>query len=140
MELENNPDVNDFNMIREILKPYDANLMRRYPVSGKLNNSTIDDEEAESPVNLKRNSASISLSIRERRAIARIQERTRLHVLIAPHSCLSATTGSTLIARLAGMQQASSDTSASTTVTQENVQKSFALIPASKFASTRARP
>src|SRR5947208_10146764 len=29
------PDVNDFNTIRDILKPYDANLMRRYPVSRK---------------------------------------------------------------------------------------------------------
>ena len=27
------PDVNDFNTIRGILKPYDANQMRRYPVS-----------------------------------------------------------------------------------------------------------
>ena len=46
------PDVNDFNMIRGILKPYDANLMRRYPVSRKLNNSRIDDPEAASPVTL----------------------------------------------------------------------------------------
>jgi putative SOS response-associated peptidase YedK len=34
------PDVNDFEAIRDILKPYDAHLMRRYPVSMKLNNST----------------------------------------------------------------------------------------------------
>src|SRR5438132_861988 len=40
------PDVNDFGTIRDILKPYDANLMRRYPVSRKLNNSKIDDAEA----------------------------------------------------------------------------------------------
>src|SRR5207302_10709732 len=46
------PDVNDFNTIRDILKPYDANLMRRYPVSRKLNNSRIDDAEAASPVTL----------------------------------------------------------------------------------------
>jgi len=46
------PDVNDFNTIREILKPYDANLMRRYPVSRKLNNSRIDDAAAASPVTL----------------------------------------------------------------------------------------
>ena len=44
------PDVNDFNVIREILRPYDANLMRRYPVSRKLNNSKIDDAESASPV------------------------------------------------------------------------------------------
>jgi putative SOS response-associated peptidase YedK len=44
------PDVNDFNVIRDILRPYDANLMRRYPVSTKLNNSKIDDAESASPV------------------------------------------------------------------------------------------
>jgi putative SOS response-associated peptidase YedK len=44
------PDVNDFNVIRDILRPYDANLMRRYPVSRKLNNSRIDDAESASPV------------------------------------------------------------------------------------------
>jgi putative SOS response-associated peptidase YedK len=26
------PDVTDFEAIRDILKPYDVNLMRRYPV------------------------------------------------------------------------------------------------------------
>jgi len=46
------PDVNDFSAIRDILKPYDANLKRRYPVSRKLNNSKIDDPEAASPVTL----------------------------------------------------------------------------------------
>ncbi len=40
------PDVNDFQAIRDILKPYDASLMRRYPVSRKLNNSKIDDAES----------------------------------------------------------------------------------------------
>lgn len=47
-----NPDVNDFNVIRDILRPYDANLMRRYRVSRKLNNSRIDDAESASPVTL----------------------------------------------------------------------------------------
>ena len=46
------PDVNDFNTIRDILKPYDANLMRRYPVSRKLNNSKVDDADSASPVTL----------------------------------------------------------------------------------------
>jgi len=46
------PDVNDFDTIRDILKPYDPKLMRRYPVSRKLNNSKIDDAEAASPVTL----------------------------------------------------------------------------------------
>ena len=42
------PDASDFNVIRDILRPYDANLMRRYPVSRKLNNSRIDDAESPS--------------------------------------------------------------------------------------------
>jgi putative SOS response-associated peptidase YedK len=46
------PDVNDFEAIRDILRPYDANLMRRYPVSRKLNNSKIDDAESAAPVTL----------------------------------------------------------------------------------------
>jgi putative SOS response-associated peptidase YedK len=47
------PDVNDFNTIRNILKPYDANVMRGYPVSRKLNNSRIDDAECGSPLTLE---------------------------------------------------------------------------------------
>jgi putative SOS response-associated peptidase YedK len=46
------PDVKDFEAIRDVLKPYDGNLMRRYPVSMKLNNSRIDDAESASPVTL----------------------------------------------------------------------------------------
>ena len=46
------PDVNHFEAIRDILEPYDANLMRRYPVSTKLNNSKIDEAESASPVTL----------------------------------------------------------------------------------------
>jgi putative SOS response-associated peptidase YedK len=44
------PDVTDFKAIRDILKPYDANLMRLYPVNRKLNNSNNDDAESASPV------------------------------------------------------------------------------------------
>lgn len=33
------PDLKDFEAIRDILKPYDAKLMRLYPDSRKLNNS-----------------------------------------------------------------------------------------------------
>ena len=40
------PDVTDFDAIRDILKPYDADLMRRYPVSTKLNNSQIEGAES----------------------------------------------------------------------------------------------
>jgi putative SOS response-associated peptidase YedK len=46
------PDVTDFEAIRDILKPYDPSLMRRYPVSRKLNNSRIDDAESASPITL----------------------------------------------------------------------------------------
>ncbi len=46
------PDVTDFEAVRDILKPYDANLMRRYPISRKLNNSKIDDAESASRVTL----------------------------------------------------------------------------------------
>jgi hypothetical protein len=46
------PNVNDFKTIRDILKPCDANPMRWYPVSRKLNNSKIDDADAASPVTL----------------------------------------------------------------------------------------
>jgi putative SOS response-associated peptidase YedK len=46
------PDVTDFEAIRGILKPYDASLMRRYPVSTKLNNSKNDDAESAAPVTL----------------------------------------------------------------------------------------
>jgi putative SOS response-associated peptidase YedK len=51
-ELWLDPDVRDFTMIRDILKPYDASLMRRYPVSTKLNNSKNDDAESAAPVAL----------------------------------------------------------------------------------------
>jgi putative SOS response-associated peptidase YedK len=44
------PDVNDFEAIRGISTPYDANVMRRYPVSRKLNDSKIDDADSASPV------------------------------------------------------------------------------------------
>ena len=46
-------DVNDFEAIRDILKPYDVNVMRRYPVSRKLNDSKIDDADSASPVTLE---------------------------------------------------------------------------------------
>jgi putative SOS response-associated peptidase YedK len=46
------PDITNFEAIRDVLKPYDANLMRRYPVSSKLNNSKIDDAESAARVTL----------------------------------------------------------------------------------------
>jgi putative SOS response-associated peptidase YedK len=46
------PDVTDFDAIRDILKPYDAAQMRRYPVSTKLNNSQHKGGESATPVTL----------------------------------------------------------------------------------------
>lgn len=46
------PDVTDFDAIKEILKPYDADQMRRYPVSRKLNNSKNEGAECAAPVTL----------------------------------------------------------------------------------------
>jgi putative SOS response-associated peptidase YedK len=46
------PGVADFEAIRDIFKPYDANLMRRYPVSTKLNNSQNEGAESATPVTL----------------------------------------------------------------------------------------
>jgi putative SOS response-associated peptidase YedK len=46
------PDVTDFNAIRDILQPYDADQMRRYPVSTKLNNSKNEGAESAAPITL----------------------------------------------------------------------------------------
>lgn len=46
------PDVNDFDAIPDILKPYDTDQMRRYPVSTKLNNSQNEGAETAAPVTL----------------------------------------------------------------------------------------
>lgn len=46
------PDVTDFEAIRDILKPYDPDQMRRYPVSRRLNNSHNDDAESAAPITL----------------------------------------------------------------------------------------
>ena len=44
------PDVTDFDAIRDILRPYDPDQMRRYPVSTKLNNSKNEGAESAAPV------------------------------------------------------------------------------------------
>ena len=46
------PDINDFEAVRDVLRPYDADLMRRYPVSRKLNNAKNDDAESASAITL----------------------------------------------------------------------------------------
>jgi putative SOS response-associated peptidase YedK len=47
------PDVTDFAGIRDLLRPYEATLMRRHPVSTKLNNAKHDDAESAAPITLK---------------------------------------------------------------------------------------
>jgi putative SOS response-associated peptidase YedK len=44
------PEVTNFDAIRDVLKPYDAELTRRYPVSRKLNNSKIYDAGSAAPI------------------------------------------------------------------------------------------
>lgn len=45
-------DVTNFDAIKDILKPYDAEKMRRYPVSAKLNNSRNEGADSAAPVTL----------------------------------------------------------------------------------------
>lgn len=49
-ELWLDPDVTDFDAIRDILRPYDPAQMRCYPVSTKLNNSRSEGAESAAPV------------------------------------------------------------------------------------------
>jgi len=46
------PDVTDFKAIGDMRKPYEAKLMRLYPVNRKLNNSNNDDAESASRITL----------------------------------------------------------------------------------------
>ena len=44
------PGMTDVQAISELLKPYDARLMRCYPVSTRINHVANDDEECSRPV------------------------------------------------------------------------------------------
>lgn len=46
------PDVRNFDAIKDILNPYDAAQMRRYPVSTKLDNTKNEGAAASAPVTL----------------------------------------------------------------------------------------
>jgi putative SOS response-associated peptidase YedK len=46
------PDARDFDAIKDILKPYEAAQMRRYPVSTRLNNSKNEGAEVAAPITL----------------------------------------------------------------------------------------
>ena len=51
------PGMQNVAAISEVLKPYDARLMRCYPVSTRLNRVANDDEECSTPVELPRTQA-----------------------------------------------------------------------------------
>ena len=46
------PGMNDGGAVSELLKPYDARMMRCYPVSTRINHVANDDEECSAPVEL----------------------------------------------------------------------------------------
>ena len=46
------PGMKDVGAASELLKPYDARLMRCYPVSTRVNRVTNDDEDCSRPVEL----------------------------------------------------------------------------------------
>jgi putative SOS response-associated peptidase YedK len=50
------PGMNDVAAVSELLKPYDARLMRCYPVSSRINHVANDDEECFAPVRSRRDS------------------------------------------------------------------------------------
>jgi putative SOS response-associated peptidase YedK len=51
-ELWLDPGMRDVSAASELLKPYDARLMRCYPVSNRINRVANDDEECSAPVEL----------------------------------------------------------------------------------------
>ena len=40
------------SLVSELLKPYDARVMRCYPISKRINHAANDDEECSAPVEL----------------------------------------------------------------------------------------
>ena len=46
------PGMKDVSVASELLKPYDARLMRCYPISARINHTVNDDEECSAPVEL----------------------------------------------------------------------------------------
>jgi len=47
------PGFTDVAVASEVLKPYDARLMRSYPVSTRINHAANDDAECAKPIELK---------------------------------------------------------------------------------------
>ena len=46
------PGMTNVQVVSEILKPYDARLMRSYPISMRINHVANDDEDCSRPVEL----------------------------------------------------------------------------------------
>jgi putative SOS response-associated peptidase YedK len=46
------PGMSNVNEVSELLKPYNARLMRSYPVSTRINHVANDDEACSAPVKL----------------------------------------------------------------------------------------
>jgi putative SOS response-associated peptidase YedK len=46
------PGMKDVSVASELLKPYDARLMRCYPISARINHVANDDEECSRPAEL----------------------------------------------------------------------------------------
>jgi len=46
------PGMKDVSVVSELLKPFDARLMRCYPVSTRINDVANDDEECSQPMEL----------------------------------------------------------------------------------------
>ncbi len=57
------PGMNDAHVVSELLKPYDARLMRCYPVSTRINQVANDDEACSAPRGVRPNSGSSLLVV-----------------------------------------------------------------------------
>ena len=48
-----NSEVEDFDAVREVLKPYDPGLMRHYPVNPRVNRVQNDDADCAAPIEIE---------------------------------------------------------------------------------------
>jgi putative SOS response-associated peptidase YedK len=53
------PGMQDVRVVSDMLKPYDAQAMRCYPVSSRVNHVANDDEECSTPVEPTENQAGL---------------------------------------------------------------------------------
>jgi putative SOS response-associated peptidase YedK len=51
-DLWQDPDMKNVDAASDLLKPYDAQAMRCYPVSTRINSTANDDEECSAPAKL----------------------------------------------------------------------------------------